>query len=106
MQRLHQSSDIAEIFSSTKPQYLEGVQVYLKYNNLSDHRLGVIISKKFVPLAVDRNRLKRQVRELFRKSIVTKNHNYDILVLVRTKITSQNKDSILRQINNYVNNLT
>lgn len=106
MQRLHQSSDIADIFASTKPQYLEGLQIYLKVNNLFHNRLGVIIPKKFVTLAVDRNRLKRQIRELFRKSIDIKNHKYDIIILVRTKITSQNKNYFLRKINNFVSNLT
>ena len=81
MKRLHKSSDIADIFASTKPQYLEGLQIYLKVNNLFYNRLGVIIPKKFVTLAVDRNRLKRQIRELFRKSIDTKNHKYDIEVV-------------------------
>lgn len=106
MQRLHQESDIANMFAEIKPQYLDNFQIYSKSNNLPDHRLGVIIAKKHIPLAVNRNRLKRQIRELFRRNLITKNNKYDILVLIRTKITSQNQSSLWSQLSNYINNLT
>ncbi len=106
MQRLHQSSEIASIFSKTKPQYIDNFQIYKITNNLEDNRLGIIISKKYVPLAVNRNRLKRQIRELFRKNIIVKSDKYDILVLVRTKIISQNKADYLHQLHQYINNLS
>jgi len=105
MQRLHQSSDIAEIFAQIKPQYLDKLQIYCVKNSLPDHRVGVIITKKHIPLAVDRNRLKRQIRELCRRNLITKSNKYDILVLVRTKITTS-KANFLSQLNNYINNLT
>jgi|688.fasta_scaffold143993_1 ribonuclease P protein component len=105
MQRLHQESDIATMFAQVKPQYLDKFQIYCNPNNLSDHRLGLIIAKKNIPLAVKRNRLKRQIRELCRRSLITKNNKYDILVLVRTKITDQNKADFLHQLHNYINNL-
>lgn len=105
MQRLHQSSDIAAMFAQIKPQYLDNFQIYCIKNNLLDHRVGVIIAKKHIPLAVDRNRLKRQIRELCRLNLITKSNKYDILVLVRTKITTS-KANFLSQLNNYINNLT
>lgn len=105
MQRLHQSSDIAAMFAQIKPQYLDNLQIYCIKNNLLDHRVGVIIAKKHIPLAVDRNRLKRQIRELCRRNLITKSNKYDILVLVRTKITTS-KANFLSQLNNYINNLT
>ncbi len=105
MQRLHQSSDIAAMFAQIKPQYLDNFQIYCIKNNLLDHRVGVIIAKKHIPLAVDRNCLKRQIRELCRRNLITKSNKYDILVLVRTKITTS-KANFLSQLNNYINNLT
>lgn len=35
-------------------------------NQLSTARLGVIVAKKHIPLAVKRNQIKRQIRETFR----------------------------------------
>jgi ribonuclease P protein component len=105
MQRLHQSSDIAIIFAKIKPQYLDNFQIYCVKNSFPDHRIGVIIAKKHIPLAVDRNKLKRQIRELCRINLITKKNKYDILVLVRAKITT-NKANFLSQLNKYIINLT
>ncbi len=41
--------------------------VYQKKNTLSVARLGIAFSKRFVARATDRNYLRRQVREYFRK---------------------------------------
>ena len=40
-----------------------------KPNHQGFNRLGMVVSKKSVPLAVDRNRIKRQIRETFRKTL-------------------------------------
>lgn len=106
MQRLHQESDIAVIFAKIKPQYLDNFQIYCFKNSLHNNRVGVIIAKKHIPLAVDRNRLKRQIRELCRRNLITKSNKYDILVLVRAKINNNNRANFLSQLNNYINNLT
>ena len=37
-------------------------------NNLETPRLGLIVGKRMLPLAVDRNRAKRVIRESFRQS--------------------------------------
>ncbi len=50
-------------------------------------RLGVIISKKNIKLAVKRNQLKRLIRESFRVSL-TEAPNTDIVVLARQNINS------------------
>ena len=40
--------------------------VYARPNGLSHARIGIIASKRVAPRAVDRNRAKRLVREVFR----------------------------------------
>jgi ribonuclease P protein component len=40
--------------------------VYVRPNGLSQARIGIIASKRVAPRAVDRNRMKRMVRETFR----------------------------------------
>ena len=50
----------------------KNVLLLARENQLEHPRLGLVIGKKSVKLAVERNRIKRQIRESFR-------HNQDIL---------------------------
>ena len=42
------------------------ISVQIRGNGLGYARLGLIVPKKYLPSAVDRNRLKRRAREWFR----------------------------------------
>lgn len=52
-------------------------------NQLSNPRLGLVIAKKHIRLAVQRNRVKRILRETFRQQ-QTSLGNLDIVVLARS----------------------
>ena len=51
-------------------------------NELDYHRLGLVIAKKNVRLAVQRNRIKRVVREFFRQQPAN-GRSLDVIVLAR-----------------------
>ena len=53
--------------------------------------LGIRISKKSVPLAVYRNKLRRSLRENFRAH-QTMTSNYAVLLTITTKIPAEKKD--------------
>ena len=53
--------------------------------------LGIRISKKSVPLAVYRNKLRRSLRENFRAHD-TMPSNYAVLLSITTKIPAEKKD--------------
>ena len=59
-----------------------------KPNHQGFNRLGMVVSKKSVPLAVHRNRIKRQIRESFRKTLTDNPVSLDIVVLTRAKAGS------------------
>jgi len=56
--------------------------VYACPNNEKVSRLGLVVSRRVSTRAVDRNRIKRQIREDFRQS-VTKLENLDYVVVAR-----------------------
>ncbi len=56
-----------------------------KPNHRGFNRLGMVVSKKSVPLAVNRNRIKRQIRESFRKTLRDTPVGLDVIVLTRPK---------------------
>lgn len=80
-------ADFQEVFNQTNFK-ISGVNFLLlaRCNELAHPRLGVAIAKKKVRRAVDRNRLKRQIRDCFRL-----NQNQipavDIVFLARQEIT-------------------
>jgi len=58
------------------------ILILVRYNQLSHARLGLVIGKKNVKLAVERNRLKRQIRESFRHH-QAKLAGLDLVVIAR-----------------------
>ncbi|WP_205342753.1 ribonuclease P protein component [Denitrificimonas caeni] len=60
----------------------KNVLLLARDNQFEHPRLGLVIGKKSVKLAVERNRIKRQIRESFR-------HNQDILIGVDIVIVAR-----------------
>jgi ribonuclease P protein component len=72
---------------------------------MSHARLGLAIPKKNIKKAVDRNKLKRFVRESFR----TNQQNlggFDVVVLVKRDIPTLRKDALFGKQNNLWTALT
>lgn len=57
-------------------------RVFYVPNRKGNARLGVIASKKTLPSAVQRNRAKRIIREVFRQHTI-KAHQMDLVVMLR-----------------------
>lgn len=57
-------------------------KVFFAHNSRENARLGIIASKKKLPGAVDRNRIKRIIREVFRQHNI-KARKLDLVVMVR-----------------------
>jgi len=65
-------------------------------NLLGYPRIGFIIPKKQIRLAVQRNRIKRVIRESFRQ-LDTHGFSYDVIVLVRKGLDEQQNSDITAQ---------
>ena len=59
--------------------------IFYKDNNEENSRLGILIPKKTISLAVMRNKLRRKIREDFKKEQKVL-FAYDILVVIKQKI--------------------
>jgi ribonuclease P protein component len=66
--RLRARTDFQKVY--TEGQRYDGrlLAAFLRSNDVSEHRLGVTASTKAIGKSVDRNRAKRLLRELFRRS--------------------------------------
>ena len=67
--RLIKAEDYQYVFANAKRFGNHNFTLLVRKNNLGHARLGLAIAKKSVKLAVDRNRIKRLIRESFRHEI-------------------------------------
>lgn len=64
--RLKNSQQIQEVLGCARKYKERNLSIFIKPNNLDHSRLAIIIAAKHVSKAVDRNRIKRIIRENFR----------------------------------------
>ena len=84
--RLLNAKDYSRVFDSPDARAShQHLLLLAKVNDGPDHRLGLVIAKKNVRLAVERNRIKRVARELFR-SLPGGEPSLDVVLLARRGI--------------------
>lgn len=78
----------------------KNVLLLVRENNLDHPRIGMVIGKKSVKLSVERNRLKRLIRESFRQHQDLLG-GWDIVVVARKGIAESNNADIARQFGKF-----
>jgi ribonuclease P protein component len=92
--RLLKSADFSQVFENTEwrgstPQLL----ILASSNKLEHPRLGFVLAKKQIRHAVDRNRIKRLIRESFRLN-QSKLDSLDFVILARNGATELNNQEL------------
>jgi ribonuclease P protein component len=89
--RLLKSSEFDAVFKQSDVRVSKPALLLLAMRNRRGfNRLGMVISKKNVAGAVDRNRIKRQIRDVFRRlPEVDNNTGLDVVVLSRHSTASE-----------------
>ena len=89
--------DFDNVFKSLDTSFSSGpFVVILKKNEISSIRTGIIIQKKFVKLAVNRNYIKRKFREIIIRS---KLNSFDAVLMVKNKIEEFDKLKVKTNFN-------
>lgn len=95
--RLLTPGQFQSVFSKPSRYGSSHFTILITANNTDRNRLGLAVAKKRVKLAVQRNRIKRQVRESFR----LKQHDLpgvDIVVMVKSGIDKLDNSEINHQL--------
>lgn len=95
--RLKKQKDFERVFKGGNG-FKQG-SLYLKIieNGLQSTRFGFVVSKKFSKKAVDRNRVKRILREVIKNNLSNIKSGLDVVVVVNsgTKIDSEELNKII-----------
>jgi ribonuclease P protein component len=98
--RLLTAHDFKQVFDGVDIRAAhKNLLLLARYNALPCHRLGLVIAKKHVKLAAQRNRIKRVSRDFFRHC-PDEERNLDVIILARQGVDQLDNcelSSILRQ---------
>jgi ribonuclease P protein component len=86
LHRLCKKNQIDNAFSSKKRLSFDCISIAVTRNQQNHPRLGLIVSKKILPLAVSRNLFKRVIREEFRTHSELL-QNMDFVVIAKRNLT-------------------
>jgi ribonuclease P protein component len=88
--RLGHSYEFDAVFNKNEARHNSpGLLILAKRNEHDFNRLGMIVSKKSISGSVQRNRVKRRIRETFRKISPNQDAGWDIVVMTRKKINEE-----------------
>ena len=84
--KLTNPAQFDQVFKKSSKTLKTGEFLFLSTDNfMGKNRLGIIVGKKIVSLSVERNRLRRLIREGFR-TILPSRLGIDLVVLVRSGV--------------------
>lgn len=99
--RLLNAQDYGRVFDSPDARASNKYMMLLsRRNSLEHHRLGLVVAKKNIRLAVNRNRIKRLARE-FVRHLPPQEHNLDVVLLTRRglgELDNAEVSTILQQL--------
>jgi len=103
--RLRARAEFQKVY--TEGQRYDGrlMAAFLRKNELSEHRLGVTASTKAIGKSVDRNRARRLLRELFRRSANELNalqRRYDWVINGKRALLESNEELRFREFRKIV----
>ncbi len=96
--RLLTPKQYSNVFEQAIPAVSSHITILARKNNVSNPRVGMTIPKKKVKLAVNRNRIKRCIRESFRQS-AHRLPNVDIIVIAKHGINDLSNNDITQELN-------
>lgn len=98
--RLKKKKDFEKIFQNKQSKCfaLSFLAIRFLANNLPETRLGFVVSKKIAKKAVQRNKIKRWLREASRLILRDIEPGFDIIVFTRQRITKSDFASIKQKL--------
>lgn len=84
--KLRKTDEFSSVFRFKRVRRGINLDIYFRDNEIGQPRLGLVVPKKALPRAVDRNRLRRILRESFRLS---QEHLGAVDIVIRVKVSGK-----------------
>jgi ribonuclease P protein component len=92
--RLTKNNDFDNVFKRGRSAYFDILGVKAVPNSLNTNHFGIIVSNKVSKKAVERNKIKRQIRAIIENELFLLNVGYDIVIIVFKPILAKNYEEI------------
>ncbi len=98
--RITKEKDFQKIFKAGKKYNFPSFKLYIvvKKNNLKEGRFAFIVSKKVSKKAVLRNKIKRRMRSIIQKYILSIKKGFDIIIIALPGIENNNFEDIEKEL--------
>ena len=103
--RLTKDKEFDKVFKEGLASYDKMVGVRVLANSFQHIRIGVIVNSKVSKSSVVRNKIKRQLRDIFGKEIQKISLGFDIVVLALPEIYNKTSKEIEKSIKNQLKKL-
>jgi ribonuclease P protein component len=103
--RLRARAEFQKVYAEGRRYDGRLMAAFLRANDLAEHRLGLTASTKAVGKSVDRNRARRLLREVFRRSgneLKALQHRYDWVINAKRSILSSTEELRFREFRKIV----
>jgi len=81
--RLRRKEDVEAVFKKGESVVISGLVLRFLPNSLDHSRVAVLVGKKLVKKSVDRNRIRRRIREIVRLHFSKIPTGFDLLIVAR-----------------------
>lgn len=102
--RLLKTDDYSSVFNFRKRMTGATLVIHYRNNPHLHARLGVVVSKKVAKLSVDRNYMRRVLRELFRQNKANVS-NLDLVIRPQKSFSAKNYNEIVQEFDMLITKL-
>jgi len=96
--RLVAKKDFSKVQRAGRRFFAEFLQLQFMENGEKKIRIGLVVGMKFSKKAVERNALKRKLREIFRQEVKNIKEGTDIVVLAKNNPGAEKTSTQLKEI--------
>jgi len=101
--RLTKEKDFKRINRLSRPFFSFYFRLKFLANNLDSSRFAVVVSTKISKKATERNRIKRQIREIIRLNESRIKSKYDIIISAQNKALGKDYQDLEKNLLNLLN---